>query len=476
MQLQDAISALYNEIAKSMDVRDTTEMEMEKKTHHIHKLKLQLKHKEEEVAIMQDRITQLHAERLTAEKEMCSLKLEVAALQTDRDNLHQELSEVQCCEEMLMGTISDLQEVNIILQSDKRSLLRSLDEMIDVKEKLIETKTLLEETQFAYDREMEQVAISNKQLSEKVGDLDFSLREMEISCSELLNERDNSRQEADSVSEALRKTKQALAEVQIQRGKLNNSLARTTQEKGELVQEKVRLSSETAHLKESLCSYQEQLAQLSTEKAKLQDGLEETMEDVLQARAQIESMQKAHLATLEDNHRKVKENTRALEHKEESLRSMQQSHMEEMKLAVAKAKNREADLESSIKALRFNHRKRLTETEHAFHRRLIEEKEDAKESIQQLKDEMASMGRKHRSEITHLTHDKELIVANMNSERELLQERVSNLQKLTVQKSKDLKEEKDRSYIVIAELKVCMACRQQEQHLSTNLSPKCILY
>ena len=64
------------------------------------------------------------------------------------------------------------------------------------------------------------------------------------------------------------------------------------------------------------------------------------------------------------------------------------------------------------------------------------------------------MGRKHRSEIARLDRDKELIVTNMKSERELLQDRVSNLQKLVEQKSRELKEEKDRSHLLIAELKV----------------------
>ena len=82
--------------------------------------------------------------------------------------------------------------------------------------------------------------------------LDKSINELEQAKGNAISDRDRVKLEAAALTEALGKSKQALAEVQIQRGKLNNIIAKMAQKKSELIREKVAMSTEMTKLQESL--------------------------------------------------------------------------------------------------------------------------------------------------------------------------------------------------------------------------------
>ena len=452
--LKEKVKGLTAEIKENQVTKEGIEADASKKSHLVQRLQQQLHISQEEIEMLQKKLTNMNSKQLDIEKSTSDMRLKVASLETERDLLQKELNRVQHSEQSLLERLVEFQRANSLLESEKRYLQQSLGKVVDVQMKLDEENTDLHQQKLNQEDEVEQLRLTNKQLTDRVGELDKNLHEMESMCGHLRREKDGLRQEATLLNDAFVKTRQTLSEVQIQRSKLNQSIAKIAQEKSQLVQDKVQLSSKIVHLEEALQSSHETNEILTADKEQWQLKVEELEAIVAAVHSEKNDLEKTNIALQEEKQIHLQDHTQMLEEMRKKMTQIQEKHENEMKEFGLVIQTKESEYHSCLSSLKTAHKLELVELTNSHNQEILLNESNYKEVVDTLKSEMVSLSKKHHEEMTKLSLDKQTIVGNLEKEKELLQEKLAYEQKIHKEKCNELEEKNQHMTISCSELKV----------------------
>lgn len=257
-----------------------------------------------------------------------------------------------------------------------------------------------------------------------------SFEDAQGSRQEVQSERDHFKHEVVVLSEALGKTKQALAEVQIQRGKLNSTIAKMAQENGDLVREKVSLASELTRIQGDLRASEDQLSLLEVMKDRLEERVQGLEQELALAELNQSSLEESNLTLQQEKHSLSVESDRVGKQKEDQISRMQSENDLELHQSLLQAKAREVDLQGEIKRMREAavEQVRKLEEGHSLEVSLLTEQHGA--AVSRLKEEIDSLKRAHKAEAAQTSREKEAMLSHFEEEKAILGERASRLQQL----------------------------------------------
>ena len=257
-----------------------------------------------------------------------------------------------------------------------------------------------------------------------------------------------------TLSEALGKSKQALAEVQIQRGKLNTTIAKMAQEKGDLIREKVNLGAEVTQLQESLRVSEERLASLKAEKERLEGKVDELEKRLVHAELNQSTLEEANLALQQDKHDLVLENDGLSRRKEEEMSQMQSEKGLKLQQTLVQVKTREGDFQDSIQKTELTGAARVRNLQAAHSLEVASLNEQHREVVVQLRSKIESLTEAQKTEVSRLLREKELAVSSLEDEKALLAEQISKLQKLFDEKCDESRYQLEHANHLATEQKV----------------------
>ena len=287
-----------------------------------------------------------------------------------------------------------------------------------------------------------------------MGQLDKSLGESEMSKVGMHSERCRLKQEVTTLSEALGKSKQALAEVQIQRGKLNNTIAKMAQEKGDLVREKISLSTEVTKLQEGLQLSEERLAALKVAKDRLEQKVQEVEKRLVLAELNQSSLEEANFMLQQEKHDLSIQNGQLGRKKEEDLSQLQSEKDLELHQAIVRAKSQESDLQGELQQVKATSEQEMKDLERVHTEKIATLTDRHSEIVSHLQGEIASLTKANRAEVERLTREKEGTVSHLEDEKALLADRISKLQKLFDEKCDESHYQHQHSSHIATEQKV----------------------
>ena len=257
-----------------------------------------------------------------------------------------------------------------------------------------------------------------------------------------------------TLSEALGKNKQALAEVQIQIGKLNNTLAKMAQGKGDLIHEKVSLGAEVTRLQDSLRVSEERLASLKVAKENLEGRVDELEKRLVHAELNQSTLKEANLALQQEKHDLALVNESLSQRKAEELSQMQSEKDLKLQQTLAQASTREGNLQDCIQKMKSTGEAQVRDLQEAHSLEVASLNEQHREEVAQLRGEIESLARAQKAETSRLLHEKELAVSSLEGEKGLLAEHVSKLQKLFDEKCSESRHQFEQANRLATEQKV----------------------
>ncbi len=270
-------------------------------------------------------------------------------------------------------------------------------------------------------------------------------------------ERDQLKQEVAILSEALGKTKQALAEVQIQRGKLNNTIVKMAQEKGNLVREKVSLATEITKTQEVLRISEERLSSFKVMKDRLDEKVQGLEKQLVLAELNQSSLEETNFALQQEKHNLSAQSDRLERKKEDELSRIQSEKDLKLHQALLQAKAREADLQSEIQRIRGAREEKVRKLEEAHSLKMSSLVEQHRETVSRLRGEIESLEKEQRAKAARLSREKEAVVSHLEEETAILAERASKLQKLLDERCVESHHQQQHASHIAAEQKVYIA-------------------
>ena len=414
------------------------QIELTKKQNGTRKLEMQLRSVEEEAEVLRSRITYLEAIKLGHEKEMAKHTLSMDTLKMEMSHLQSELRELQESEVVTVQTLTDVQAMNKELQQEKRQLSTSLQKVTDLQLKLDKENVELEKMKASNENELQVLRDEQSHLSYQVDELDKSLGETELSRMDTQYERDHLKQAVAALTAALGKSKETMAEVQIQRGKLNNKIAKMAQDKADLVIAKVELGAEVVKLQESFRMSEERSSSLNVFKKRLEEKVVELENKQIQLDQTVSMLEEEKLTLLQEKHDIQVQKDNLDKEKESEISSLHTEKTLELKYAMVTAKTRENELKKALQQQKDVSQQELKQAKDVHAEEVTSLSQQHKEIASQLREELESVSKVHGAEVSRHQQEKGRVVSCLESDKAILNDRISKLQKMFDGKCEEL--------------------------------------
>ena len=406
---------------------------------------------EEESQDLRVKIGRADGEKMEKEREVTSLRLSIQTLELERDENLRRLRSKQEAESATVAVLEGVQEAKYKLEEDTRHLTGNLEKLQGLKQHLDEENAALRREKFEALNEVTKLQHAVVQLTAKVEHLDSQLEVVRADKKDLFSECDKLKKENTNTVEALGKTKQCLADIQVQRGKLTATVAKMAQEKGELVRERVTLMSQLAQTEELLQGARDKVASLEASGNHLQERIKH-LEGTLASAEQNQSM----LMEANDSLRHEKQSLnleRSLyeQAKEDELHRIANKKEEQLQTALKDANHREGELQEQLELVRRQGEKRLLQlsSQHqAEVRSLVHQQKDV---VDYLNNEIQSLTQSKQSEVERLALEKDANISKLEEEKSFLYERLSRLQKLHDEKCEETRHQQQQATQLLAE-------------------------
>ena len=402
---------------------------------------------------------QLDSEKMKVERDSTSLQLTIQNLEMEKADLLRQLKEAQGAEKAALSSLDTVAEAKAVIAEEVRMLSASCEQLQGVKQHMDEELADQSRERVQAINEVKRLQHQNAQLVSKMEDQDQRLTIMHSEKRDLGVESDRLKQEVASLTEALGKTKQCVAEMQIQRGKLTSTVAKVAQEKGELVREKLSLMTQLAQTEDMCQSSKDKVASLEASSAQLQQKNQ-------QLNSALSTVEKNQSSLMEVNeslrHQKdslTKEHQLYEQQKEEEIQHIVTKKEEELQKALIEARQRKMELESLVEQTQKEGARNLSELKSHHQSELRSLINQHQEIIQQLNGELEAANRSKQNELERMKMEQETSISKFSEEKSLVYERLARLQKMYDEKCEESRHQHHQTSQLIME---------QRQQLDTS--------
>lgn len=459
------------DLEKLKEEKQSQEVQLTIKQNNAKKLEMQIRSTEGEANDLRYCITELEADRQSLELEISQKNISLASFQVEKDSLQTDLKALRESEASAITTLEELKDINRSLEASKRQLTKSLKEVTDMKIKLDKENASLEENKVKNEDELQLLKVKNTKLTEEVSHLSKNLDKAEVLLREFKSDREHMSIEAAARSEALGTVKHTLAEVQIQRGKLNNTIAKMAQEKGDLICERVSSSAEIAKLRESIKVAEERSTSLASINERLVKNIEELKFKNTEVENIVEELEKSMFSLQQEKHVILTERDRMVREKDEDVGRRMNRKNVELQNALMTTKTVESELKADMQQAKMVAERKMSELLAVHRNEMTVQIEYQQEMEAQLKREIESLSKASKVESSRLVKQNEFAASQFEEDKAALSKRIEKLQRMFEDRCNEARGQYEQSNYLLAEQKSQLdTCNINARRLESELS------
>ena len=435
------------------------------------KLEMKLNSTEKEADDLRHCITELETDKQNLKQKMSDLNISLASFQIEKDSLQTQLNEVRISEASAVATLEKLKDINRTLEANKRQLTKSLKEVTEKKIMLDKDNASLEEERVEKEDKMQLLKGENLRLSNEVHHLRMNLDKAETLLQDIQSERDKLSHEAAIHSEALGMVNSALAAVQIQRGKLNNTIAKLAQEKGDLISENISSSADIARTKENLKLAEERCTSLASINERQVKDLEDLKCKNTEKENDVADLEKKILSLQMEKNKILSENKRVIRGKNEDASHRLDLKDAELQAAMMATKTVESELSAAIQQVQIVAEREMSEMTTVMRNEMKSQAEYHQKVVENLEEKIDSTSKARKVELSREIKLKELAAGQFEDEKEALNQRFEKIHKMYEDKCIEAHDQYEQSNRIVSEQRSQLdTCNINAQHLESELS------